>query len=62
MTEAPAEIGGKMEFRIFVDTASIEVFGEDFCMTNLVFPSSPYRYIRTEGGLKAESTLYPLNK
>ena len=62
VTEAPTRIGGKMELRIFVDAASIEVFGQDFCMTNLVFPSIPYNSVRTEGGLKAELILYPLNK
>ena len=40
----------------------IEAFGEDFCMTNLVFPSSPYNTLKLYGNLKADVTLYPIAK
>ena len=62
VTTAPARVGGKMELRLLVDSASIEAFGEDFCMTNLVFPSSPYNTLKLYGNLKADVTLYPIAK
>ena len=62
VTTAPTHVGGKMELRLLVDSASIEAFGEDFAMTNLVFPSSPYNTIRLYGNMKADVTLYPLSK
>ena len=38
------ENSGKINLRIFIDRASIELFGNDgeFVMTNLVFPNTPY--------------------
>ena len=62
VTSAPTRVGGKMELRLLVDSASIEAFGEDFSMTNLVFPSSPYNTIKMYGNTKADVTLYPLSK
>ena len=62
VTSAPTRVGGKMELRLLVDSASIEAFGEDFAMTNLVFPSAPYNTLRLYGNLKADVTLYPLAK
>ncbi len=36
--------GGKLNLRMFIDTSSIEIFGDNgrFVMTNLVFPNEPY--------------------
>jgi len=62
VTVAPAGVGGKMQLRLLVDSASIEAFGEDFSMTNLVFPSSPYNILKLYGNTKADVTLYPLDK
>ena len=62
VTSAPTRVGGKMELRLLMDSASIEAFGEDFAMTNLVFPSAPYNTLRLYGNLKADVTLYPLAK
>ena len=62
ITSAPTRVGGKMELRLLMDSASIEAFGEDFAMTNLVFPSAPYNTLRLYGNLKADVTLYPLAK
>jgi len=62
VTSAPTRVGGKMELRLLVDSASIEAFGEDFSMTNLVFPSAPYNTLKMYGSAKAEVTLYPLAK
>ncbi len=62
VTSAPAAVGGKMELRLLVDSASIEAFGQDFCMTNLVFPSSPYNTLKMYGNTKADVTFYPLEK
>ena len=62
VTTAPARVGGKMELRLLVDSASFEAFGEDFCMTNLIFPSSPYNTLKLYGNLKADVTLYPIAK
>ena len=60
VTSAPTRVGGKMELRLLVDSASIEAFGENFSMTNLVFPSAPYNTLKMYGSTKAEATLYPL--
>ena len=62
VTIAPTSVGGKMELRLLVDSDSIEVFGEDFCMTNLVFPTSPYNILKMYGNTKADVTLYPIVK
>ena len=62
VTAAPTRVGGRMELRLLVDSASIEAFGEDFAMTNLVFPSAPYNTLRLYGNLKADVTLYPIAK
>lgn len=48
ITETPTfEKNGKIELRIFIDHASMEVFGNNgrFVMTNLVFPNTPYTSI-----------------
>lgn len=55
VTVAPAHSpDGKTGLRIFIDRASIEVFGKDgrFVMTNLVFPEEPYSTltVRSHGG------------
>jgi sucrose-6-phosphate hydrolase SacC (GH32 family) len=62
VTVAPTRVGGKMELRLFLDSASIEAFGNDFCMTNLVFPTTPYNTLKQNGKVKADVTLYPLSK
>ena len=62
VTTAPTRVGGRMELRLLVDSASIEAFGEDFAMTNLVFPSAPYNTLRLYGNAKADVTLYPIAK
>lgn len=62
VTTAPTQVGGRMELRLLVDSASVEAFGEDFAMTNLVFPSSPYNLLKMYGNVKADVTLYPLAK
>ena len=62
VTIAPTRVGGKMELRLFLDSASIEAFGEDFCMTNLIFPTTPYNTLKLYGNVKADVTLYPLSK
>ena len=62
VTTAPTRVGGKMELRLLVDSASIEAFGEDFSMTNLVFPSSPYNTLSMNGCTRADVTFYPLSK
>ena len=57
---------GKLTLEIFIDTSSIEVFGNDgkFAMTNLVFPENPYRTIEitsAKGYAKVENfTIYPI--
>ncbi len=61
VTKAPTNAEGKTELRLFVDAASVEAFGEDFVMTNLVFPSTPYNRIYSNG-VKADITIYPLAK
>ena len=62
VTTAPTRVGGKMQLRLLVDSASVEAFGEDFAMTNLVFPSTPYNTLKLYGSVKADVTLYPLAK
>ena len=60
VTTAPTH--GKMrELRIFIDRCSVEAFdGEGrMAMTNLVFPTEPYKTIRLTG--KAKATVYPLS-
>lgn len=45
VTTAPTfGVNSSLTLRIFVDTSSIEIFGNDgrFAMTNLVFPTEPY--------------------
>lgn len=61
---APTFGEGKMlKLRIFIDRSSIEIFGERFSMTNLVFPTKPYTAlsIKGEGPKSAAVTIYPLN-
>lgn len=56
-----------LSLRVFVDTSSIEVFGNGgrFAITNLVFPKSPYTTltVSSEGGKGNISNLkvYSLN-
>ena len=59
-TVAPTLPGKRVSLRLLVDNSSIEVFGDDFCMTNLVFPSTPFNTI-TATGAKVQATIYPLN-
>ena len=61
VTFAPTRVGGKTQLRLFLDSCSIEAFGEDFVMTNLVFPSAPYNTIKLYGTAKADLTIYPLD-
>lgn len=68
VTKAPTfGTSDRLSLRIFVDTSSIEVFGNDgrFAMTNLVFPNEPYSTlsISTEKGSAEISNLkiYSLN-
>lgn len=54
-TVAPTfSTSSKLNLRIFIDTSSIEIFGNDgrFAMTNLVFPTSPYTQlsVSSKGG------------
>ena len=60
-TIAPTLPGKKVNLRLMVDNSSIEAFGDDFCMTNLVFPSEPYNKLSTDGE-KIDVTIYPLNQ
>ena len=60
VTQAPTAVGGKMQLRLLIDSDSIEAFGEDFAMTNLVFPTTPYNTLKVYGSTKADITLYPL--
>ncbi|MBR4740353.1 MAG: DUF4980 domain-containing protein [Bacteroidales bacterium] len=60
-TIAPTLPGKKVTLRLLVDNCSIEAFGDDFCMTNLVFPSEPYNTLSTDGE-KIDVTVYPLDK
>lgn len=51
VTSSPTfEKDGKINLRIFIDRASIEMFGNNgqFTMTNLVFPNSPYNSLSLE--------------
>lgn len=62
ITVAPTfEHNGKVSLRIFIDKSSIEVFGNNgkACLTNLVFPNSPYTNIKiaSEGGKSVISDL-----
>ena len=52
--------GKVRELRIFVDKCSIEAFDSEgkMCMTNLVFPSEPYKRISVKG--KAKVKIYSL--
>lgn len=50
VTVAPVNADKELTLRLFVDCSSVEAFGEDgkFVMTNLVFPSVPYRKMSLE--------------
>lgn len=50
VTVAPVNTDKELTLRLFVDCSSVEAFGEDgkFVMTNLVFPSVPYRKMSFE--------------
>lgn len=50
VTVAPVNTDKELTLRLFVDCSSVEAFGEDgkFVMTNLVFPSVPYRKMSLE--------------
>ena len=50
VTVAPVEDTNKIHLRLFVDSSSIEAFGEEgkFVMTNLVFPAVPYNKLILE--------------
>ncbi|MBR0111555.1 MAG: GH32 C-terminal domain-containing protein, partial [Bacteroidales bacterium] len=60
VTVAPTAASGRVELRLLLDSCSIEAFGPDFAMTNLVFPSAPYNEIRSVGSARLDLTLYPL--
>ncbi len=60
-TMAPTLASGKVTLRLLVDKCSIEAFGDDFCMTNLVFPSAPYTDLDVESDVKVDMTVYPLH-
>lgn len=56
VTTAPLLSGAsKLTLRIFVDTSSIEIFGNDgrAVMTNLVFPTEPYTTLSVSAGGQA---------
>ncbi|MDE5608656.1 MAG: GH32 C-terminal domain-containing protein [Muribaculaceae bacterium] len=58
--------GGRLTLRIFIDRASIEVFGDGgrFVMTNLVFPTEPYDHLTITSPRPARInalTVYPLH-
>ncbi len=66
-TTAPtfAKAGSDLKLRMFIDTSSIEIFGNDgkFAMTNLVFPTSPYTTLKAtaDGKAKIEDIkIYPM--
>ena len=59
VTVAPTAASGSLDLRLLVDACSIEAFGPDFAMTNLVFPSAPYNLISSSG--ISNFTVYPLN-
>lgn len=50
VTVAPVNTDKELTLRLFVDCSSVQAFGEDgkFVMTNLVFPSVPYRKMSLE--------------
>ena len=52
--------GKVRQLRIFVDRCSVEAFDGDgkMCMTNLVFPSTPYDKIIVKG--KAKAAIYKI--
>ena len=54
------DYGKVRQLRIFVDRCSVEAFDGDgkMCMTNLVFPSTPYDKIIVKG--KAKATIYKI--
>ena len=54
------DYGKVRQLRIFVDRCSVEAFEGDgkMCMTNLVFPSTPYDKIIVKG--KAKATIYKI--
>ncbi len=58
VTVAPT-YGNLKQLRIFIDRCSIEAFDADgkMAMTNLVFPSEPYRNIKVKGG---KATIYEI--
>ena len=58
-TVAPTAASGSLDLRLLVDACSIEAFGPDFALTNLVFPSAPYNLLSSSGSLSF--TVYPLN-
>lgn len=56
----------EMRLRIFVDKSSVESFGDGgrWCMTNLVFPSEPYKHISYEaqgGRAYISAEYYPIS-
>lgn len=66
ITTAPTfSADGKLQLRIFLDHSSIEVFGQHFVMTNLVFPTSPYTTLKLrceKGKCKIGNlSIYPLS-
>ncbi len=68
VTVSPSfETNGRVSLRIFVDTSSIELFGNDgrIVMTNLVFPENPYTTLTVSatGGTAKVSNLkiYSIN-
>lgn len=67
VTKAPLTPAVSYTLRLLVDKSSVEVFDGSgtFCMTNLVFPTEPYKYLSffTNGGKCKVSrlTVYPLN-
>ncbi len=59
VTSSPT-YGKVRQLRIFVDRCSVEAFDDDgkMCMTNLVFPSTPYDKITVKG--KAKAAIYKI--
>ena len=59
-TIAPTH-GQMTQLRLFIDRSSIEAFDGDgkMAMTNLVFPSEPYKYMKVKGG---KATIYEIKK
>lgn len=60
-TYAPTKLSGKMSLRLIVDKTSLEAFGDDFAMTNLVFPSEQYNVLTIDSPVKVDVNVYPLN-